>query len=427
MVQAGGNSMSDTHDLVIVGAGQAGLAISRELARRGLEHIVLERGRVGETWRGRWDSFCLVTPNWSMQLPDQPYDGEDPVAFDSRDEIVGFLERYAARFEVPVHEGVAVRLLLPREAGGFLLETSAGPVEAQAVVLATGAFQRPTRLAPGSTLPADLLQLDVGDYRNPAELPAGPVLVVGSGQSGCQIAEELAESGRDVYLSCGRAPWLPRRIGEHDFIWWLKESGFLDATVGSLPEPSARLWANVLASGRHGGHDLHLRTLHEMGVVLLGHLAGIDGRRARFRLDLSESVAWGDQRHAQLLELFRTFAVESKIPKPEPAEPARLDHDPKETLDLKGFAAVVHAGGFRPDYESWVRIPGAFDELGFPIHEEGASTVVDGLYFVGVHFLRKRRSGTFLGFGEDAAIVARTLATRSARAASPRLPLPRGR
>jgi len=281
---------------------------------------------------------------------------------------------------------------------------------ARAVVLASGAFQRPTRLLSGSTLPTDLLPLDAGDYRSPTELPAGPVLVVGSGQSGCQIAEELVEAGRDVYLSCGRAPWLPRRIGDQDFVWWLYESGFLDATIDSLPEPRARLWANVLATGRQGGHDLHLRTLHEKGVVLLGHLAGVDGRRARFKPDLSESLAWGDQRYFQLIELFNTFAAESGIRKPELPEPAPLECDTSEALDLKGFAAIVFGGGFRPDYESWVRIPGAFDALGFPIHEDGASPVADGLYFIGVHFLRKRKSSSFTGVCEDAPIVARKIA-----------------
>ena len=397
------------HDLVVVGAGQAGLAISRELARCGFEHVVLERGRVGETWRGRWESFCLVTPNWTMRLPDQPYDGENPDAFGARDEVVGFLERYAARFDVPVQAGVDVRSLHRREQGGFLLDTSVGPIEARQVVLATGAFQRPTRLA-GPTLPTDLPALDVGDYRSPTELPAGPVLVVGSGQSGCQIAEELIEEGRDVYLSCGRAPWLPRRIGDHDFVWWLYESGFLDATVDSLPEPTARLWANVLGTGHQGGHDLHLRTLHAKGVALLGHLVGFDGRRARFKPDLSETLAWGDQRYFQLIELFKTFAAKRGIAKPELPEPALLEPDVSETLDLKGFAAVVFAGGFRPDYESWVRIPDAFDQLGFPIHEDGASRVADGLYFIGVHFLRKRKSSIFGGVCEDAPIVTRTIA-----------------
>ncbi len=398
------------HDLVVLGAGQAGLAISRELARRDLEHVVLERGRIGESWRGRWKSFCLVTPNWTMQLPDQPYDGENPDAFDARDEIVGFLERYAARFEVPVQEGVEVRSLHRREQGGFLLETSLGQVEARGVVLATGAFQRPTRLLNASELPTGLLPLDAGDYRSPAELPTGPVLVVGSGQSGCQIAEELVEAGRDVYLSCGRAPWLPRRIGDHDFVWWLYESGFLEATVESLPEPQARLWANVLATGRDGGHDLHLRTLHRMGAVLLGHFLGVDGHRARFRPDLSDSLAWGDERYLQLLELFTSFAAERGIPKPDMPDPAPLECETRETLDLKGFGAVVFAGGFRPDYESWVRIPGAFDELGFPIHENGASPVAKGLYFIGVHFLRKRKSSSFAGVCEDAPIVAHTIA-----------------
>ena len=399
-------------DVVVVGAGQAGLAMSRELARRDLDHVVLERGRVGQTWRGRWNSFCLVTPNWSMQLPDQPYDGEDPNAFDERDKIVGFLERYAAGFEVPVQEGVAVRSLQARERGGFLLETSVEPLEARTVVLATGAYQRPLRPKGSAALPADLLQLDVAGYESPGALPAGPVLVVGSGQSGCQIAEELAEAGRDVYLSCGRAPWLPRRIGDHDLFWWLKESGYLDATVDSLPEPRARLWANIVASGRHGGHDLHLRTLYEMGVVLLGHLAGVEGRRARFEPDLVESLAWGDQRHGQLMELFGTFAADRGIPWPEVPEPAPLACDLRESLDLDGFGAVVFAGGFRPDYESWVHLPGAFDELGFPLHKDGASLVAEGLYFVGVHFLRKRKSSLFVGVGEDAAIVAHAIAER---------------
>jgi putative flavoprotein involved in K+ transport len=409
--------------VVIVGAGQAGLAMSRELARRDLEHVVLERGRVGETWRGRWESFCLVTPNWSMQLPDRPYDGEDPDGFDQRDEIVAFLERYAAEFDVPVQEGVAVRSLRAQGTGGFVLETSDGPLEARTVVLATGAYQRPLRPRGSSELPTDLLQLDVVGYRSPRVLPAGPVLVVGSGQSGCQIAEELVEAGREVHLSCGRAPWLPRRIGDHDFVWWLKESGFLDATVESLPEPRARLWANIVASGRHGGHDLHLRTLHAMGVVLLGHFAGVEGSRARFAPDLAESTAWGDQRYSQLMERFDTFAAKSGIPGPEARTPAPLECAARESLDVKGFGAVIFAGGFRPDYESWVQVPNAFDELGFPIHEDGASLAAEDLYFVGVHFLRKRKSSLFLGVGEDAAAVADAIAQRrSASRAGGRTP-----
>jgi Pyridine nucleotide-disulphide oxidoreductase len=386
--------------------------MSRELARRDVAHVVLERGRVGETWRSRWESFCLVTLNWSMHLPDQPYDGADPDGFDTRDEIVGFLERYAATFEVPVHEGVEVRWLGRRASGGFLLETSDGLLEARAVVLATGAYQRPVRPKGAAMLPADLLQLDVEDYESPAASPTAPCWSSGAGSPAARSRRELIEDGRGVYLGCGRAPWLPRRIDGHDLFWWLRESGFLDATVDSLPDPGARLWANILASGRDGGHDLHLRTLHDKGVILLGHFAGVTGRRAHFEPDLLASLAWGDSRHAQLMELFGRLALESGIAPPNAPEPAPLECDVPEAVDLKGFAAVVFAGGFRPDYQAWVRIPGAFDELGFPIHANGASPIVPGLYFVGVHFLRKRKSSLFMGVGEDAAIVADEIAGR---------------
>ena len=198
--------MSDPLDVVIVGAGQAGLATSHELVERGVSHVVLEKGRVGQTWRDRWESFCLVTPNWSMQLPAQPYDGDDPDAFDSRDEIVGFLERYALRNDTPLRDGIEVTALDPIKEGGFRLHTSAGDIEATRVVLSAGAYQKPYRPDEAGSLPEDLLQIDVEAYTEPSGLPDGPALVVGSGQSGCQIAEELHESGREVFLACGRAP-----------------------------------------------------------------------------------------------------------------------------------------------------------------------------------------------------------------------------
>ena len=405
--------MSDQVDVVIVGAGQAGLAISHELMQADVAHVVLERGRLGETWRGRWDSFCLVTPNWFCQLPGHPYNGGDPDGFMLRDEVVAYLERYAAGFEAPVREGIEVTALRPVPDGGFLLETSAGEIMAQRVVLSTGAYQRPHRPAGAATLPEDLHQIDVENYRNPADLPAGPVLVVGSGQSGCQIAEELHRAGRDVFLACGRAPWFPRRLGDRDLAWWALETGFLDAPLSSLPSPAARLAANVQATGAGGGHDLHYRTLRKMGVTLLGHFLGAEGRHARFAPDLGESVAWGDGRNAQLMDLVRKLIAERGLPLPEIPQPEPFNADAPEDLNLNGFGAVVFTGGFRPDYESWVRFPGAFDELGFPVHEEGASTVVPELYFVGVHFLRKRKSSLLNGVGEDAAIVAGQIAAEA--------------
>jgi hypothetical protein len=244
------------------------------------------------------------------------------------------------------------------------------------------------------------------------------VLVVGSGQSGCQIAEELGHAGREVFLACGRAPWFPRRLGDRDLAWWANETGFLDAPLSSLPSPAARLAANVQATGTGGGHDLHYRTLRKTGVTLLGHFLGAEGRRARFARDLGESVAWGDERYAQLLGLVRKLVAARGLPVPETPEPEPFNGDAPEEVNLRGFGAVVFAGGFRPDYEAWVRCPDAFDDLGFPIHADGASTVVPGLYFVGVHFLRKRRSSLLNGVGEDAAIVARQIAARQARPAA---------
>ena len=400
--------MTDRIGTVVIGGGQAGLAVSRELTQHGVEHVVLERDRIGQTWRGRWDSFCLVTPNWSVQLPGHPYDGDDPDGFMPRDEVVAYLERYAAGFAAPVREGVEVSSLQARP-DGFELETTAGRLEAHTVVLSTGAYQRPHRPAAAAALPPDLLQIDVGDYRSPDELPAGAVLVVGSGQSGCQIAEELHQAGREVLLACGRAGWAPRRIGDHDLFWWLFEAGDLDDRADSLPDPAARLAANLQASGHDGGHDLHFRTLQRMGVTLLGHFLGVEDRHARFAVDLHDSVAWGDQRNAKLMDGFRKLAAERGLPEPEIADPEPFEVEAPERVSLGALGAVVFAGGFRPDYRSWVQCEGAFDELGFPVHEEGASTAVPGLHFVGVHFLRKRKSSLLIGVGEDAELVARQI------------------
>jgi putative flavoprotein involved in K+ transport len=372
---------------------------------------VLEKGRVGQTWRGWWDSFCLMTPNWNVQLPGRQYEGHDPDAFMARDDVVSLLERYAAGFGAPVSEGVEVTALWSA-GNGYVLETSAGQIAASTVVLSTGAYQRPWRPPEAVTLPAALLQIDVRDYRNPAALPAGPVLIIGSGQSGCQIAEELREAGREVFVACGRAPWLPRRIGGRDAVWWAVETGFFDAPLGSLPSPTARFGANVQSSGTEGGHDLHFRTLQAMDVTLLGHFAGADGYEARFAPDLRATVGWADERNAQLMTLIRNAAAERGLPSPEIPALEPFSAESPERLDLDGFGAVIFATGFRPDYKSWVHIPGAFDELGFPIHHEGASTVVPGLYFVGVHFLRKRKSALFIGSCEDAPVVARQIAAR---------------
>jgi putative flavoprotein involved in K+ transport len=401
----------DSVRVAVVGAGQAGLATSRELSERGVDHLVLERGRVGQTWRGRWDSFCLVTPNWSVRLPGGAYDGPDPDGYMDRDELVAFLDRYARAIGAPLREGVDVRGI-ERSDGHFVLRTAGGDLGADQVVLATGAYQLPHRPRGAETLPADVHRLDAEGYSNPSALPPGRVLIVGSGQTGCQIAEELHEAGRDVVLACGRAPWITRRIGGRDAVWWVDRTGFWDQRVETLPDPSARVWANILATGHGGGHDLHLRTLRALGVTLVGHFLGCAGHTARFAPDLAETVAWGDERYLEFRRLVEKTAREQGLDVPAMPDCESFDGRAPTQVDLRDVATVLFTGGFRPDYRSWLPWRDAFDADGFPLHREGESTLVPGLWFVGVHFLRTRKSSLLAGVGEDAALLAEGIAAR---------------
>jgi putative flavoprotein involved in K+ transport len=396
-------------DVIIVGAGQAGLALSHELSGDGIQHVVLERGRIGETWRHLYDSFCLVTPNWTVRLPGHAYNGPEPDGYMGRDEIVATLEEYAASFAAPLREGVFVSEVEPLPHGDFLVHTRAGDLESRAVVLATGTFQRPNRPAAADSLPADVPCMDAGAYRNESALPPGKVLVVGGGQSGAQICEELCEAGREVVLACGKVAWVPRRLGGRDIVWWLDNVGFFDDTVESLPSPAARLRPNPTATGHGGGHDLHLRTLQAMGVTLAGHFLGAENDLVRFAPDLPETAAWGDQRHRELMSLMTRFASENSLDLPPPVElEPILDRGP-EWLPLSELGVVIFAGGFRPGYRSWFRQSQAFRDLGFPLQRDGLSTVFPGLFFVGVHFQRTRRSSLLFGVGEDASIVSRRI------------------
>lgn len=397
--------------VVVVGAGPAGLATSYELSRAGISHVVLERGRVAQSWRDRWDSFCLVTPNWTMQLPGGRYDGGDPDGFMKKDLIVEHFERYANGFDAPVREGVTATGLLSDPSGGLMLETSAGQISADAIVLATGAFQKPHRPPGTTTGPAGVLVIDATRYTNPDQLPDGKVLIVGSGQTGCQIAEELHRAGRDVVVACGKAPWGPRRIEGRDIVSWLADSPFLEHTIEDLPSPLARLAANFQATGRDGGHDLHYRTLAADGVMLAGRLVGWDDTTIHFAPDLHDAVAWGDARYADIRDLVTQGCSRRGIPTPALPDPEPFKADPPDELVIRGFGAMIFTSGYRPDYRAWVGFPDAFDGSGFPIQRDGASTVVPGLYFMGTPFLRKRKSSTLIGMGEDAAIVVGSIAS----------------
>lgn len=400
-------------DVVVIGAGQAGLAASRELGVRGSAHVILERGdAVGGAWAGRWDSFCLVTPNHTIRLPGGEYRGPEPHGYLPRDQIVEHLKGYAAAVSAPVRTGVEVVSLRERGDGVLVVGTREGDtILSRHVVVATGAYQVALRPAWVANAPTGLPVLDATGYRNPSALPPGAVLVVGSGQTGCQLAEELALAGRRVVLACGRAPWIPRRVEGRDTVDWLLETPFFDVPVSELPSPAARLLANPQATGAHGGHDCHSRTLAALGVELAGHLVGLtQGGVAMFQDDLAETLSWGDQRYAEIRQLIQGWCVRHCQPVPEMPDPAPFDPSTAlHSLDLREVAVVILAAGFRPDY-GWIDIPGTVDDMGFPHHIEGTSTASPGLHFVGVHFLRTRGSSLLMGVGRDASVVADTVA-----------------
>jgi putative flavoprotein involved in K+ transport len=398
--------LNQSVDVAIIGAGQAGLATSWYLTHAKVDHVVLEAGRVAETWRSRrWDSFCLVTPNWTVQLPGAKYDGPDPDGFMSLAELIDYFRVYADSFKAPVQENGAVTKVEP-DGDDFMLTLASETIKARTVVVATGAYQRPYRPAGAESLSNGAVQLFAEEYTNPAALPPGAVLVVGSGQTGCQLAEELHQSGRRVFLACGRCVWVPRRLQGRDILWWMIESGFMDRTPDKLPSPIARLLGNPQATGHDGGRDLNFRVLHESGVELLGRYVGSDGSTLHFADDLAASVDFGDARLVDLMKFVESYCASNGTTAPTVEMPPPLRIKTRTELDIArdGIGSVIWTSGYRPDY-GWVKFP-VVDGMGFPVQTDGR-TSVPGLYFMGVHWMRKGKSSILYGVGEDAEIVAR--------------------
>lgn len=407
--------MDERVDTVVIGAGQAGLSASYCLARRGIEHVVLERGQVAETWRSeRWDGFYLNTPNWTLRLPGFVYDGPSPDAFASLGETISYFERYAKSFDAPIRERTPVEQVRRGESG-FLVHTPDRIFEARRVVVAAGAYQRPTPNPLARRLPPEVMSLHTSEYRRPGQLPEGAVAIVGSGQSGCQVAEELMAAGRTVYLFTSRCTWLPRRYRGRDLMSWMIETGLAEQTVDTLPAPAARLGCNAPVSGNDGGHDCNPRWLARRGATLLGRLESIEGHTLRASGDLPRLLAAGDEFEAGFRKLVDEV-VSAKglhVAAPEPLEPITPVPELQE-LELRdrGVRTVIWANGFRPDH-TWIEGVET-DEQGWPVQTRGASTI-PGLYFVGLHWLHKRKSALLIGVGEDAEHVASLVAT-SARA-----------
>jgi putative flavoprotein involved in K+ transport len=399
--------MDSSVDVAIIGAGQAGLATSWHLSQGRVDHVVLEAGRVAETWRSRrWDSFRLITPNWAIELPGTAYTGDEPDGYMSLAELIDFFDSWVASFNPPVEGDSPVSQLEAGSDGGFVLTVGGGQVRARAVMVASGGYQTAHRPPGAESLPPALHQVPAEDYRNPDALPAGNVLIVGSGQTGCQLAEELHQAGRRVFLACGRCPWVPRRVDGRDIIWWFKESGFADRTPDTLPTPAARLVGNPQTTGHEGGHDLNFRTLHATGVELLGRFLGADGSTLLFADDLAASVDFGDARWAEIRAWIDRLCARTGIPRPDYDIPPPMRIKTRTKIDVvrEGITSVIWTSGFRPDY-GWVKFP-VFDAMGFPVQVDG-QTSVPGLYFMGVHWMRKNKSAVLYGVGEDADVVAR--------------------
>ena len=401
--------MTDSIETVIIGGGQAGLSVSYYLSRQGREHVILEQAaQAGDAWRNhRWDSFTFVTPNWMIQLPGGEYQGDDPDGYLSRDEIVKYFEQYLERYRLPVQFGVKVTGVEPHRAG-YLVTTGTGAYQSTNVVIATGGFQR-SKVAPFSrNFPAYIRQLGSDEYRNPDMLPPGAVLVVGTGQSGCQIAEELYLAGRKVYLSVGSSGRVPRRYRGKDITFGLNQIGWFDRTVEKLPSPKAKFAGNPHVTGAHGGHSLNLHQFARDGVVLLGHLRDMQKGKLVMAPDIKESLAKVDKIEVDLLKMIDDAFEKSGLNLPKESLPVLKDGysiDEVLELDLEaaGITSLIWAMGYNFDY-SLVRLP-IFDEDGYPRQTRGV-TAHPGLFFVGLNWLHKMKSGLLFGVGEDAQFVA---------------------
>jgi putative flavoprotein involved in K+ transport len=399
---------------LIIGGGQAGLAMSHRLKQRGLAHLVLERHRIAERWRTeRWDGLRFQFPNWSVSLPDFSFPHTDPDGFAATGEIVEFIEAYAAFVAPPIRCGVAVTRLRCRDgAPGFIAETSDGAIQAENIVVATGPYQR--AIMPDLMRDHAIFQVHASRYLNPEQLPPGAVLVVGSGASGAQITEELYRAGRRVYLSVGQHTRLPRRYRGRDLIWWLEQMG-IDQTPVESRGPSRLL---PLITGAYGGHTIDFRQFAADGVTLLGRVKAARDGVLDIAPDLGKSLVEGEATYAIFLDMVDAHVEKHGLKMPEDSAARAVLPDPPcvteplRRLDISadGIGAVIWATGYAADF-SWIDIP-VLDAQGEPRHRHGI-TEVPGLYFLGLQWLSKMKSSFLSGVGDDAAVLADHIAARS--------------
>lgn len=409
----GTNERTET---VIIGGGQAGLAMSRCLTERGIDHVVLERGRVGERWRSeRWDSLRLLTPNWQSRLPGFRYDGPDPDGYMTMPEVIDFLERYRRSFEAPVEEATTV-LSVSTSGEGYRVVTDRGVWEAPTAVIATGQCDVPSIPDFGANLPSDVLQIVPSQYRNPGQLPEGGVLVVGAAASGIQLAEEIHLSGRPVTLAVGRHTRLPRLYRGKDILWWFDQMGIFDETLDQVHDAErSRSQPSLQLVGRPDKSSLDLITLQDEGVKLVGKAIGAEAGEVFFADDLVAHTARADVKLARLLKRIDEYVEQegltAEVGPPEPFVPFFWPAPGPDALDLgaANIRTVLWATGFRRHYP-WLKVP-VLDDRG-EIRHEGGITPAPGLYVLGLQFLRRRNSNFIDGVGADAMALAEEIAAR---------------
>ncbi|MEZ5557093.1 MAG: NAD(P)-binding domain-containing protein [Pseudomonadales bacterium] len=389
-------------DVVVVGGGQAGLATSVMLRELGIDHVVFERGEIGQRWRHeRWRSLRLLTPNWMCRLPNQEYDGADRDDFMTKDEAADFLCRYAHRQQVEVASGTEVTEVVP-ERDGFLVVANEQVWRCRAVVDASGAFGR-AKLPPlAAEFPAGLHQLAAADYRVPDQLPDGGVLVVGASATGLQIAEELLTSGRRVTLAVGEHVRMPRSYRGRDVYWWLNRSGVLHETIEDVDDiERARRVPSPQLIGRHGC-NMDLNRLQDLGAEIVGRVVAVRGRTIQFSGGLANHLKSADLKMHRMLDRFdQTPADGLDLAPPDRPQASRSPTAPRLELSLDSgeFSSVFWATGYRPDHR-WLRLP-AFDRKGRLTHDAGVVRAVPGLYTLGHTFLRSRKSSFLYGVDED--------------------------
>ena len=406
-------------DTIIIGGGQAGLAMSRCLSDRAVDNVVLERGRVGERWRSeRWDSLRLLTPNWQSRLPGFRYDGPDPDGYMAMPEVIDYLERYRRSFDAPVEEGTQVLSVSPQDAG-YRVATDRGIWEAPNVVIATGQCDTPLVPDFASSLSSDIVQVVPSKYRNPGQLPEGGVLVVGAAASGIQLAEEIHLSGRPVTIAVGRHTRLPRLYRGRDILWWFDQIGIFNETPDAVDDVErSRKEPSLQLVGRPDKSSLDLITLQDEGVKLAGRVIGAEGDVVLFADDLVAYTARADVKLARLLKRIDSYIASRglgpEVGTPEPFIPFFWPAPGPDAIDLRaqGIRTVLWATGFRRRYP-WVNVP-VLDARG-EIRHDGGITPAPGLYVLGLQFLRRRNSNFIEGVGADAMELAEHIEARLGR------------